>query len=192
MPVALVLWLLWRILQSVDQVFYWSLLVFLTVAWLVVRLLNSIREADVPEETSSILPNSTLERISYWRNSIEMASRRPGSETLEQALGWKLAALYTAGQPDAAPYEIYDDLKQGKLSLPEPIYAFLFPPEPSSPRRTFRQILSSIRDLPRKHARRWTGREMAEYYQALDQVLKFIESLRENKYDDEHFDPARD
>jgi hypothetical protein len=53
-------------------------------------------------------------------------------------------------------------------------------------------MIRDWRDMPRKQIRRWTGREKAEYYQLLDQVLKFMESVMENEHADKRFDAHHD
>lgn len=89
-----------------------------------------------------------------------------------------------------AQWEIYDALKRQQISLPLPIYDFLFPVEPSGGKRTFRQVLQIIRCTPEKWVRRWAGRDLAEYYRSIEAVLIFMESLKETKYDDKHFDTS--
>ncbi len=93
-----------------------------------------------------------------------------------------LAALYASRQPEAVQYEIYDALKSRQIPLSEPIYAFLFPPEPSRAGRSLKQILADLRDLPRRQIRRWTHQESAEYYRSLEQTLEFMETSLENKH----------
>ncbi len=188
-PVALMLWLFWRIVQSVDQAAYWVLLILLIVGYFFARVLRWIPEASAVESPSIISSNAMLERINYWRHSIRLGSEAPETGTPEHDLGKLLATLYAAKQPEAVQFEIYDDLKSRKIPLPEPIHAFLFPPEPDWSRRSLKQILARIRDIAQRRVRRWTGRETAEYYDSLDQVIEFMESSLEYQYVDGHLDP---
>ena len=103
-----------------------------------------------------------------------------------------LAAVYASKQLHVTQYEIYSALEQRQIPLPEPVYTFLFPAQSSGAKRSIKQMLRSLRDIPRKRIRRWTGREKAEYYQLLDQVLEFMESVMENEHDDERFDAHHD
>jgi hypothetical protein len=192
-PIALVLWLFWRILQSVDQEIYWVLLIISAAVYFFIRLSRLIEESPTIEQIPPPDSNAMLERINYWRTSIRLTVIETStSYILEHNLGKMLAALYASRQSEAVLFEIYDALKLRQMPLPEPIYAFLFGAESSGSRRSVKQILHSLRDMPRKRIRRWTGREAAEYYQSLEQVLKFMESSLENKHDDEHFDAHHD
>ncbi len=182
-PLALVLLFFWRIVQSIDQRFYWFVLVFLAPAFFYIRLLGRTR-GPAPAAGSSPIVNATIERINYWRASIGLAGRAAGSDTLEQDLGWMLASLYAARQHGAVRFQVYDDLKQRKLELPDPIYALVFPAAPAQSRRSLKRLLAGILELPGKAVGRWTGREAAEYYQSLDRALRFMESLVENEYAD--------
>ena len=78
------------------------------------------------------------------------------------------------------------------MPLPEPVYTFLFPAQSSGAKRSIKRMLRSLRDIPRRQIRRWSGREKAEYYQVLDQVLQFMESVMENEHEDKHLDAHHD
>ncbi len=187
-PVALVFWVFRRILLSVNQNIYWGLLIFsaLTVAF--IRLTKSLPDEELPPSPDS---NATLRVIDSWRTSIWQAGNEIEKfNILKQNLGWTLASLYASNQPGKAKWEIYDALKRQQISLPIPIYDFLFPGEPSGSKRSFRQILRIIRRTPGKWVRRWTGRDLAEYYRSIETVLTFMESLKETKDDDRHFDTS--
>jgi len=188
-PIALVLWLFWRILRSVDQAIYWGLLVLSISICAFVRLFRWAQEPATFEQTSPSDPNATLERINYWRTSIQLKRIETSkSYILEHNLANMLVTLYASKQHEATAFEIYTALKLRQMPLPDPIYTFLFPAEPSGSKRSFKHILQTIRDIPRKRIRGWMGREAAEYYHSLEQVITFMESTLENKHDDEHCD----
>jgi len=192
-PIALVLWLGWRILQSIDQQIYWVMLIFAVVIYCLIRLFRWVQGVETVEQTQALHANAALEQISYWRTSIRLTGFKIDSaNSLERNLAKMLAALYASKQLHVAPHEIYSALEQRQMPLPEPVYAFLFPAQSSGAKRSFQQILRNLRDMPRKRIRHWTGREKAEYYQLLDQVLKFMESVMENEHDDQHFDAHHD
>jgi hypothetical protein len=188
-PIALVAWAVWRVLQSVDQTFYWGLL---TLSALLMGLVRLVRLTEAPiglEQTSPPDSNATLERIDYWRTSIRLTGLETSkSNILEHNLAEMLAALYASQQSQTPSFEIYNALKRRQRPLPETIYAFLFGAESSSSRRSIKQILQAIGDMPRRRIRRWTGRETAAYYQSLEQVLTFMESSLEKNHDHECFD----
>lgn len=192
-PIALVLWLFWRILRSVDEQVYWIALIFAVVMYSLIRLYRSALGSDTFEQTQSLDSNAALQQMSYWRTSIHLTSFEiDPSNSLKHNLANMLVAIYASKQLHVAPYEISSALKQRQMPLPEPIYTFLFPAQSSGAKRSIKQVLRNLRDIPRKRIRRWTGRERAEYYQLLDQVLKFMESVMENEYDDKRSDAHHD
>lgn len=192
-PIALVLWLCWRILQSIDQPVYWLALILAVVFYFLIRLYRWAQGADTFEQTQSLDLNAALEQIRYWRTSIRLTDFKiDRSNILEHNLAKMLAAAYASKQLHVTQYEIYSALEQREMPLPDPVYTFLFPAQSSGAKRSIKQILRSLRDIPRKRIHRWTGREKAEYYQLLDQVLNFMESVMENEHDDKRFDAHHD
>ena len=196
-PLALVLLLCWRILQSVDQQVYWIALIFAVMMYALIRLYRSILGPDTFEQTQSRDLNAALEQIRNWRTSIRLTDFRIDrsnilARNLARSLAKMLAAVYASKQLHVTQYEIYSALEQREMPLPEPVYTFLFPAQSSGAKRSIKQILRSLRDVPRQRIRRWTGRERAEYYQLLEQVLKFMESVMENEHDDKHLDAHHD
>ena len=113
---------------------------------------------------------------------------------------WLLTSMYFSQQHAAAHFEIKEALEQHQIPLPEHVYAFLFSKEPEESRQTFfqnplryfKQIAHSIRLAARKKIRKWTGREVAEYYQAIDEVLSLMETTLEIKYEDDPIGPRND
>jgi hypothetical protein len=192
-PIALVLWLCWRILQSIDQQVYWLALILAVVFYFLIRLYRWAQGADTSEQTQPPDSNAVLEQISYWRTSIRLTGFKiDPANSLERHLAKMLAAAYASQQLHVAPHEVYSALERRQMPLPEPVYTFLFPDQSFGAKRSIQQILRNLRDIPRKQIRRWTGREKTEYYQMLDQVLKFMESVMENEHDDKRFDAHHD
>lgn len=192
-PIALVLWLCWRILQSIDQPVYWLALILAVVFYFLIRLYRWAQGADTFEQTQSLDLNAALEQIRYWRTSIRLTDFKiDRSNILEHNLAKMLAAVYASKQLHVTQYEIYSALEQREMPLPDPVYNFLFPAQSSGAKRSIKQILRSLRDIPRQQIHRWTGREKAEYYQLLDQVLNFMESVMETEHDDKRFDAHHD
>jgi hypothetical protein len=192
-PLALVLLLCWRIVQSIDQQVYWAALIFAVVIYALIRLYRSIQGPDIFEQTQSLDPNAALGQIRYWQTSIRLTGFEiDRSNILARNLANMLAAIYASKQLHVTPYEVYSALELRELPLPEPVYTFLFPAQSSGAKRSIKQILRSLWNIPRKQIRRWTGREKAEYYQVLDQVLKFMEAVMENEHDDQRLDAHHD
>jgi hypothetical protein len=195
LPIATVVWLLLRIfVLSVDQQAFWALLIVVIVLMTVLRLLGRpewIEQSHVP------VSNPVLNRASSWQDSILANIHYTGeSNTAKQNLISLLASIKSSRQPGAGEYETRKALKRRQVDLPEPIYAFLFADEPVPPAQSFfahpaavvQRKLESVRMAPRKWIRRMSGRETAEYYQAIDQVLTLMEISLEMKHDDKHID----
>ena len=186
-PVAMLLWLFWRVVQSVPQATYWGALILLAVGLAVYRLVKIVR---VSETASPPTPGNILRDIGHWRLSIQLSSDQdPAAISVKSNLVRMLVALYAAEQPEAAPHSIYDALRLRQKPLPDPLYAFLFPDEALGTKRPWRQRLKSLAGEPKKWIRRWTGHEQAEYHHAIKEALTFMEALMEIKHGDEYFDP---
>ena len=182
-PISLLLWILQRVLQSVDQNVYWGVLLFAGLIFVLLRLGRgpTIEERTPPPDTFS-----ALENVKYWRTAI-MVTHDETTEVnvLKRYLGKMLATAYAVREPGRANLEIYNALKLRQIPLPEPVYTFLFPGSLPASGKTFRQVLQSIRQAPRRWAHRWSGRDLQEYYQSIEEVLAFIESTLEVKNEDE-------
>jgi hypothetical protein len=184
-PLALVLWLFWRILQSVDQKIYWIFLVLLSLFFVFLRL---TREPAVVERATPDDLNDTLENVRFWRTSILISNDEfVGRNVLKRDLAHRLSLIYAAQQPGMTQLGIYNDLKQRQIALPENVYAFLFPEEHPANTHSIQQFIRTPWQKMNQWVRRWTGREAADYYQSIEEVLSFMESLMEMKNDDEHF-----
>ena len=199
LPVATVFWLLLRIfVLSIDQQIYWWMLISLVVFLAIHRISWGPETIEPYQDPGS---NQTLDSVDHWRNSILSNVHETGeNHMLKRELMWLLASMVSSRQKGSAHFEIKDALKAHQIPLPEHVYAFLFSNEPEesrqpffhNPVRTFKQILQSIRRSTQKKIRRWTGREAAEYYQAIDEVLTLMESTLEIKYDDDPTGPRNE
>ena len=182
-PVALVFWLVWRVLQSFDQGVVWSLLILAAVFYLIIRLAG-LELAD-PKPVLVLDANLTLANIGFWRTFILMtADEKARVNILKQNLVEMLVAMYTSRQPDTPVWEVTEALRQRQIPLPEHIHTFLFPPLPPTGRPSFRQVLQTLRGLPARWSRQLSGRALAEYYRSIDEVLNFMESSLEINHDD--------
>lgn len=181
-PIALVLWLLVRILVlSIHQKYFWYALIFAAVLVLL-RLLR--QTPSEPPAQASFETNTTLTSISYWRalflyNGHDVQEDAP----LKRQLADLLASLYAWKQGTPYDYRILDALQQGEIPLPDTVHAFLFPqkPEPGGPLKRF---LQAIRKAPRRWIRQWTGQAKAEHDRRIEAVLGFLETSLEINDDD--------
>jgi hypothetical protein len=187
-PLALVVWLSWRVLLSIDQKVYWALLIFLALFYALICLVPGpvASERSVPTE-----PSITLDGVHGWHMSICFPAGGVENPTLlRHALEKMLVTMYTSKQSELPYWQVHEALKQRQIPLPEPVYAFLFPAEPPPGRQSFKRILQAIWHAPGKLARRWAGRDVTEFYQSIEQVLNFMESSLEINRDDTHFDAS--
>jgi hypothetical protein len=182
-PVALVFWLVWRVLLSFDQRVIWSLLIILAIIYVVLRMARQ----GMSETNSPLVPDSplTLINIEYWRSFIMFnANNKFHDNILRQNLVQMLVTMYTSRQPDTPLWEIAEAFRLRQIPLPDNIYSFLFPPVPLTGRPPFRQMLQNLRHLPARAGYLWSGRTEAGYYRSLDEVLNFMESSLEINHAD--------
>jgi hypothetical protein len=185
-PVALVAWLLLRMLVlSIDQHYLWFALIFVAGAFLL-RVLFHTREAEQPDvylETSATQAN-----IEFWRTRFAGNPHNAWDEkTLKKDLLYLLVSFYASNRNTSVHVGIYQDLELGVIPLPGTVHDFLFPPEPRQPEHFLARLLRSARETPRKWIRRWTGQEQADQYRRIAEVLTFIETSLENKHDAANF-----
>jgi len=184
-PVALIFWLFWRVLQSIDQRVFWSVLVFAALIYAFIRLSGQALSEMQPAPVQPY--NAILANIEVLRSSIRMTTER-GDEGLQvnllkQNLVDMLVSLYTASQPDRPHWQVLEDLKAGRIPLPDSIHAFLFPPKPAPGRRSLSQTLQKLWQAPARWAERRSGRATAVYMHSLDEVLTYMETSLEIAHD---------
>lgn len=125
-----------------------------------------------------------MENLSYWRDAILFTCDEIDRDNiLKQNLGKMLASIYTAQQPGIANIDIYSALHRRELILPKNIYAFLFPAEDAKASRSFASRLGALQRSFRNLIRRLSRRDVAEYYQSIDEVLTFMEMTIEDNHD---------
>ena len=179
-PIALVVWVLLRILVlSIDQKYFWGAIIFVVVIFLF-RLL--------PQEQAAIQSNSypetnaTIRTIGYWRILFTFNDQDVRDEkTIKRELLYLLTSLYASKQRTSTNFGEYDALQRGEIPLPEGIYTFLFSEEPQESGNPIKKLLQSIRKTPRKWIRKLTGQEKDDHYRIIDEVLSFMETTLEIK-----------
>ena len=183
-PIALVFWLLWRVVLSVHQALYWGLLL-VGAGGLAAYRLAQITAAI--EDTSLLpAPDTILRSIGYWRTSL-LANNNEGepSMTLRRELGRLVVSIYTSKHPEARGFDQFEALRLRQVALPDSVYTFLFEEDSPAARRTWKRRLQRLAQTPARWMRRWTGRDKAEYYQSIEEMLTFMEALVETKHADD-------
>jgi hypothetical protein len=187
-PIGMLFLLFWRLIISVSQVVYWGIVITFAVGLAFYHLFRLLgREADEPPAPAS---DSILETIGYWRHSLEMGKDEGSTLTsLKSELRRMLVAMYAAKQPETAPFLIFEALRLHQLPLPNRLHAFLFSDEPKNKKLSWKGRLLQLAAAPEQWLRHWTGRDIAEYYQVVEETLSFMEELQEIKHGDDYFGP---
>lgn len=125
-PIAILLWLIWRIATSIGQHIYWVILIVLCL-YFMLRL--------VPYENSnSLAPAYNYEyrppsRVEYWQLLMKDAIRgKVKVENLRDALKDLLCSII-AHTDRAYPASLEQRVKSGPSPLPVGAHRFVFPPE---------------------------------------------------------------
>jgi hypothetical protein len=169
-PIALLFWVAWRLLASVDQSLYWMILLAACLI-LVIRLIPK-ESPDTFKVTYSYRPPN---RVEHWKALITDA--RLGDEERE-ALRGSLKTLYMSARPqiDASDAKGLEEMiSTTESSLSREARQYLFPPEPSGRMVAVMQRLRSLSFFP-KGLRRWAGRFIKWDTAALEEILAQIES----------------
>jgi hypothetical protein len=182
-PLAKMLWLLLRIsILSIDQNYYWGALV-LSIFFLFFHRLSQQTGAYYYEETTD--PNATLKNIDFWSSFFQFTHHDAESvRRLKSELARLLISLYASDQRSLTNFEILEALKARTIPLPEHIYSYLFDEDTQEKKDSIKHFLGSIRQIPQTWVRRWTKRDQTEHYLMIAEVLTFMETSLEVKYDD--------
>jgi hypothetical protein len=198
-PVATVIWLMLRLfVLSIDQLVYWWLLVAGIVVYLTYRLLRLSSAPPVPDETFG--SGSPLDPVNLWQASIRAGEQQSEETPVKRRLTWLLSNTYASRQQAGPSYQIREAFEQRQIPIPDPIYEFLFTTDAAQvkysllkdPLRATGQALVAVRRKVRNRLRRWSGREKADYYRAIDEVLSMMESSLEIPHDDDPTTPHYD
>ena len=176
-PIALLFWVAWRLLASVDQNMYWMILIAACLI-LVIRLIPTESDNTSPVTYSYRLPN----RVEHWKTLITDARR--GEEDLE-ALRESLKTLYMSARPQSegpGRKSLEELISNREAPLSQKAQHFLFPPEPSEGMGSVVQRFRSFSFVP-GGLRRWAGRFIGWDTAPIDEILAQIESEMEIRHD---------
>jgi len=189
-PISLVFWLLLRIfVLSIDQKYYWAAIIFIVLFFLYRFLPPDRSTVQFGDFQNS---NATMRTVGFWHSLFTLAKYDTRDEkNLKRELARLLLSLYATKQRTSADFGLYEALQKGEIPIPEHIHTFLFLEEPPEARPSFKKLVQSVRNIPRKWIRRWTGQETAEYFRMIDEVLGFMETSLEMKNDNGKFNPNK-
>lgn len=185
-PVALTAWLFLRIfILSIDQNCYWGAII-LVVAVFLFRLHFDAPTTNPPREFLDA--NDTVRTIEYWHSKFTLTNPSAYDDRdLKRELIHLVASLYASKQRSSPSFIFYDALQRGEIPLPDHVHSFLFPKEPQESTRSFKELIRSVQETPRKWIRRWTGQETKEYHRMIDEILSFMETSLEMENGDGKF-----
>ncbi len=183
-PISQVIWILLRLfVLSIGQQYYWAAIIVVASLFLYRRLAPPPHPIIQLEDSED--PNATMRNIDRWRSLFTLIDRHVQEDKiLRKNLAHLLLSLYATKQHIPADFRLYDALQEGEIPIPEQIHAVLFPEEPQQVGHSFTKLAHSLRNIPRKWIRHWTGQETAEDYRMLDEILCFMETSLEMKNDD--------
>lgn len=184
LPLSMVAWLLLRVfVLSIGQEYYWWGLIILAFIWIAHRFIGG---QAVAEEIPRADPNTAMQSTERWRSIIHVAAGYSDlRRMLKRDLTQMLINLYASRRQDVNYTDVYEPMLRRQIPLPEPVYEFLFSPEPENPNPTFFQKLRALPQAQRRRWLRWTGQDVADYHRSIDAVLTFIENSLEVPHDDE-------
>lgn len=163
-PVALLVWVFWRIFSSLDQGIYWVVLIVIC-AILVARLLTLGRQRTPPSRYSSTY--EPADRVEHWRLLISNASLgRYESKFLRDSLKRLLIAVITADERPNS-HEISERLLLEDEFLSPEARRFLFPSKEKETSLSF-----FIPEWFRKRARIFNDQK----YALIEEFLKSMET----------------
>jgi hypothetical protein len=189
-PIAVVLQMFGRLLQSIHQEVYWWGVIAAALGLISISLVLAVRVEDAP---SIAEPYTVINVVSYWRLLLQLDGGKDLSTPgLRQQLRFMLVALHAVKQHGALPLEVDAALNSRQMPLPESIHSFLFGDETRTTKPSWKKRVLALAARPVQWFRYWTGRERAEYYRAVDETLAFMESLLEIEHGDDYFEtPSR-
>jgi hypothetical protein len=182
-PVSLVIWLLLRtFVLSIDQQYYWWALI-LAVSLFMIRLFPRPISSEEPERINSF--NETLRSINHWRTMyIPDENSRFHDQFLEREYIHLLVTMYAARLHVTPDYHLHEQLREGGIPLPENIRAYLFTEDKMPEKRTFKTMIQTLWNAPRKWREQSGGQKNVEHDRKIEEILTFFETTLEIDNDD--------
>ncbi len=114
-PIALVAWILLRVMfLSIDQKYFWTAVILVVVIFLFRLLPHEQAESQL---NSYPVGNATITNIGYWRILFIYHDQNVRDEkTLKLELAHLLTSLYASKQHAATKFDIYEALRKGENS----------------------------------------------------------------------------
>ena len=190
-PVSLVVWILLRMfVLSIDQKYYWMVVIFITAFFLYRRLLSLL--PPMIQAGNSQNSNEIMRTIGHWRSLFTLTDQDIlVGKTLKEELARLVLSLEPTNQRTLPFYLLYDALQRGEIPIPDQIHTFLFLAESQKGGCSLKKLIQFIGNTFRKWIRRWTGQDFADQCRMIDEILCFIETSLEMNNDDGKFNPNK-
>ncbi len=178
-PLAISLWLAWRVVLSVDQSVYWTLLILVCSTLMLAFLSYGERDTATEERTGGRGLGVRLER---WQLLLKAAAREDDEDSeLRMRLRSLLASVIGAAvESDPAPLE--KALAMKKISLPPEAQRYLFPSPTDN--KGVGARLPHLLSRPADWFRRLIGRQTLQDGAAIEELLGWMESTMEIRHDE--------
>ncbi len=178
-PVAVALWLLWRVVACVDLSTYWILLILLCLAGMMQVLPPGRHEAEGSTHGDKPVP---VARIARWQGLLREAEKSSESETALRASLREMLEAIIGEADEANAAELEDSLRAKRIRLPEAARRYLFP---ADVRRngTMRDRMQNAAAQIARSMRRLTGEPDDRRDEAVDELLRWMESIMEIQHD---------
>jgi len=178
-PVALLCWVVWRIVSGVDQNIYWIVLIVICII-LVIRLI--FYKNDKPPNSAYNYTYKPLNRVEYWQTIImDSDLGKNESEYLRDRLKELLIIVITQGErSDSA--DTAEIIGNGNASLPLAAHRYLFPSRGEHGMFSLNQQRNFMFLVPR-WLRGWTRKFFHQDHSLVDEILKWMETELEINYE---------
>ncbi len=174
-PIAVSLWLAWRLVISVDQNVYWTLLLVVCAGWAIRLLAYSGGDATAAPVSSARHPVET--HVARWQALLQDAARTNDGEQVLRSRLLKLLGAVVGISEELDGAELEKALSFQHIAVPQAVYGYLFPDRGEAGQHAplLRHLLSWFRRL----TRRPTIPDQA----AVNEMLRWMESLMEISHD---------
>ena len=171
-PVALLFWALWRIITSVDQHIYWSvLIVFCSI--LALRLIPSGNDSSSGSAYND--REKSLIRVEHWQTLMRNAVLgNDESRRLRDSLKDLLRSI-AAQDERSESIELEDVLTKGEIPLSLAVQQYLFPPADTGGKFFINQKINPMLRSPR-WLRKWIGKFIYQDNTLIDEIIRWMET----------------
>lgn len=171
-PVAVLFWLIWRTIASVDQSIYWTILIILC-SILVIRLIPTEKEnAQNPKYEYKY---KSINRVEHWQTLIKNASL--GKDETENLRGNLKRLLESAiGQEEKYdPTDLEKIVAREKATLSTRAQQFLAPLKG----RGHLSFINNLLGLSPEWLRKWMGKFVRQDTTSINEILDWMENEME-------------